>query len=609
MPNLLLLNISGAHYGVWEAAVSSAYGAKPLHHLPLSPPVIAGIAIIEDRSAVIADLGACLGHPPLASPRDGTFLIINANDKIAGFCVDGKVEGFECPPEGVLSLPPALATPVADTCALRGASLVPIINIGTLHDRLKQGLLELPSPEPGPPARAIDLSDVRRVRMLLVGGALFCVDAEDTDYTALGEGGIAPVPGQPRRLVGVTLHDGAAVPVMLPEAFLDFGTAACKKGLLLAGPRSARYGVGVDQDLGVVEGPDLTVLALPKLAAKPWLPAAALAKGNIWLLVDNNVFVAAEDTAVDRAGQAVFSPSSLFPARFQKSDTAIVEFSLLGTRHAIPKEEMKDDLALLPFVPVPGAPELVLGVAEHRGELLPVLDLAALFGRRSPIGTLSRMMHLVNGDFQALVITDEVAESRLLPVEAHCQMPIALPHQILYGCYLDEGMVRLILNVESLAAHFEKVAVREFVADLLPELREASAPESGLTATIAPAQHPDASNLLTDLPAGPPAGAPKADQEWAHSAVPPVIETVCQPEVARPGQDMHAGTAGYKQPVPHTGAGDAAQAAALETVGRRENARATAAEQPHGNKRDYAPRRRTSRQRKRHGLGLLNRRA
>ena len=151
MPNLLLLNFSGVHYGVWEDAVPSIVSAVPLHHLPLSPPVIAGIAIIDDRSAVIADLGACLGCPPLVNPRQGTFLIISANDTIAGFCVEGNVERLGCPPEHVLPLPPAVATSVADTCAVRGSSLLPIINIGHLHDRLKQGLLELPLPEPGPP--------------------------------------------------------------------------------------------------------------------------------------------------------------------------------------------------------------------------------------------------------------------------------------------------------------------------------------------------------------------------------------------------------------------------------------------------------------------------
>lgn len=579
MPNLLLLNISGARYGVWEDAVPSVIDAVPLHQLPLSPPVIAGIAILEDRSAVIADMGACLGRPPLASHRNGTFLIIDANDKIAGFCVEGKVEGFECPPERVLSLPPAVATPVADTCAIRGASLIPIINIRNLHDRLKQGLLELPFPEPGSPVRANDLSGVRGVRVLSVDGARFCVDAGDTGYAVLGEGGIAPVPVQSKRLAGVVLHDGAVVPVMLPGEFLGSGKVVDRKGILLAGPQGARYGVVVDQDLGVIEGPDLTVLALPMLAARPWLPAAALAKGKICLLVDSNLFAAPEETVVDQPMQAAFTPSSQFPMQFRKIDTAIVEFSLLGARHAVPQEEMKDDLAFLPIVPVPGMPELVLGVAELRGELLPVLDLAALFGRRSPIGKKSRMMHIVNGDFQALVITEEVAGSRRLPVETQRQVPIALPHQVLYGCYLDAGMVRLILNVEALAVHFEKTAVRELVASLSPELMETHALETESTAMVAQAQHPPvASSGLADLPADSQTEALEADQEQERAAVPSVTELLQQPEEnARPGQDIEAGTARDEQPVSHTGAGDAAPAAVFEEEKEKEDTQAEAA--------------------------------
>jgi len=365
------------------------------------------------------------------------------------------------------------------------------------------------------------------------------------------------------------------VPVMLPEAFSGFGKTA-SKGIILAGTQGARYGVAVDQDLGVVEGPDLTVLALPKLAAKPWLPAAALAKGRICLLVDSKAFADPEDTAMGRPIQAVFTPSSLFPAQFRKIGVAIVEFSLLGTRHAVPQEEMRDDLALLPIVPVPGTPEIVLGVAELRGELLPVLDLAALFGRRSPIGKNSRMMHIVNGDFQALVITGEVAGARLLPVETQRQVPIVLPHGVLYGCYLDAGGVRLILNVEALAVHFEKTAVREFVASLSPELLETSAHETAPTATIAPAQH--YSVTFSELPAGSPAGASETDQEWERGAVSPLIKTVYQPGGdTRFVQDLYAETSRDEQLVAHTGAGDAAHPAMRGEDRIGEDARAEAA--------------------------------
>ncbi|OGW34822.1 MAG: hypothetical protein A2X58_04205 [Nitrospirae bacterium GWC2_56_14] len=566
MPNLLLLNFNGVRYGVWEDAVPSVISAVPLHHLPLSPAVIAGIAIIDDRSAVIADLGACLGRTPLANPRQGTFLIIDANDTIAGFCVEGKVEGFECSPERVLSLPPAVATPVADTCAVRGSSLLPIINFGHLHDRLKQGLLELPLPEPGPPASACDLSGLRSIRVLSVGDAQFCVNAGDTAYAVLGEGGIAAVPVLSRRLAGVALHNGAAVPVMLPETFLGCVKADNRKGILLAGPQGARYAVAVDQDLGIVEGTDLAVLALPKLAAKPWLPAAAIARGKICLFVDSNVFAAPEDLALVQAEKMSFTPSSQFPAQFRKSDTAVVEFSLLGTRHAVPQEEMKDDLALLPFVPVPGTPEIVLGIAELHGELLPVLDLAALFGRRTPIGKKSRMMHLVNGDFHALVVTDEVAGSRQLPVGTQRQVPIALPHQVLYGCYLDAGMVRLILNVEALAVHFEKTAVRELVASLSLELMETSAFETGSTATMVSTQH---SAVASSVP---------AVLEAEHAVVQPMTETVSQSELAaHSGGDLDRGTAWDGPLVAPAGAGDVAQAAVSEEEGAGEDAPAKAA--------------------------------
>jgi len=532
MRNLLLITCGGVHYGVWKDEVPSLVGALPLHRLPLSPPAIAGVALFEDRSAVIADLGACLGCPPLKRPQDGTFLIINAGDSIAGFCAEGKVDGFECAPELVLSLPPVVATSVADTCAMRVASLIPIINIRSLHDRLKQGLLDVPSPEPGPPARACDLSGVRGVRVLSVGGARFCVDAGNTEYTALGEGGIAPVPVRSQRLAGVALHNGEVVPVMLPGALLGIRAQHGRKGMLLAGPQGARYGVAVDQDLGIVESRDLKVLALPVLAATPWFPAAVLAQGQICLLVDIGLFEAFEVIAGERPPLDVFKPESRFPTQFRKSATEVVEFSLLGARHAVPQEEMKDDLAVLPFVPVPGTPEIVLGVAELRGELLPVLDLAAIFGRRSPIGKQSRMMHIVNGAFQALVVTDEVAGNRHLPVESQRQVPIALPHQVLYGCYLEAGMVRLILNVESLAVHFEKTGVRELVASLSPDI----------------------------------AAQPVQTQEaWEQAAqVPPPAEIVHEPEEApSPDQDKDAETVEYETETAPTAAGDAVPAAAL----------------------------------------------
>jgi chemotaxis signal transduction protein/LysM repeat protein len=205
----------------------------------------------------------------------------------------------------------------------------------------------------------------------------------------------------------------------------------------------------------------------------------------------------------------------------------IVELSLLGTSIGVPKEEVKEVHSLLPISRIPHTAEIVMGVAELRGELLPVLDLAAVFGRRSAVNRKWRMVRIANGDFHALVVTEEVRGDRRLSLEDQKQLPLALPHQVLYGCYLDGGMVRLIMNVQSLAVHFEKAAVRELVTSLSPEpavaaardvfvgARPAAADGTEAAAPDAAAVPEPAPDLTGSAPAGPQSVVPAASPEAA----------------------------------------------------------------------------------------------
>lgn len=233
-----------------------------------------------------------------------------------------------------------------------------------------------------------------------------------------------------------------------------------------------------------------------------------------------------------------YTPTSRFPQQFLHSASAIVEFSLLGSRHAVPQEEVRDDYPLLPILPVPGTAEIVLGVAALQGELLPVLDLAALFGRRTPLSPQSRMLHLVNGDFQALLVTEEVTARQPLPLEVQRKIPIALPYQVLYGCYLAADMVRLILNVESLAVHFEKMAVRELVASLAPELlaapavASASSPPDATSTEVEPAGVVDPAETGDDAAASPAPSPASATIPEADAVVAPVTEAETDSAVA-----------------------------------------------------------------------------
>ena len=71
---------------------------------------------------------------------------------------------------------------------------------------------------------------------------------------------------------------------------------------------------------------------------------------------------------LDRAGQE------------EVAATRLIVFRLGADRFAVPVDDIAVILEVPAISPVPGTPAWVLGVANHRGDLLPVVDLAALLG-------------------------------------------------------------------------------------------------------------------------------------------------------------------------------------------------------------------------------------
>ncbi|MHB8844954.1 MAG: chemotaxis protein CheW [Nitrospirota bacterium] len=523
MKTLLLINIAGSRYGLWEDALTAVRGALPLHRLPLSPPAIAGIAILDDRSAVIADLAAALGSPPLKDHQNASFLIIDPREKIAGFVVAGAVDRIEHPAEQVLPVPAALSTPVIDACAVIDHAAVPIINIRALQERLKQGILEMPRPAGGIEASPHSGPQSFAVRAFLTGGERFCVNAAGTAFAPVSRERIATIPAGNDWLAGIAVHDHAVLPLVRLDGLLGIEARSDRGGMLIASADGGRHGLLVDEDLGIIDQKDLRMNELPALARQSWMPAAAVSSGKVYPLIEAGRVIPGRAEEEKRETAPSFTPDSEFPRKFRTGEVEVVEFSLLGASHAVPKDEVKEILPLLPISRIPHTAEIVMGVADLNGELLPVLDLAAVFGRRSAVNGKWRLMRIANGDFHALVVTEEVRGDRRLGLESQKLLPIALPHQVLYGCYLDGGFVRLIMNVQSLAVHFEKAAVRELVTSLAPE-----------TALAAVKSVPDApktpETILPDVPSWEWPAIPEAAPVSAD-AVPIQPKPVGTPEI------------------------------------------------------------------------------
>jgi chemotaxis signal transduction protein len=236
----------------------------------------------------------------------------------------------------------------------------------------------------------------------------------------------------------------------------------------------AGFGFLIDADRGALFSRDFQLKPLPPITLSRWMRSAAVRHGETLPLVDLGALLSAQPgDKEDKPLPERYSPDSRFSSLFGSEEVEVTEFSLLGARHALPRSEVQDTLGFKPYRRVPNVQPIVAGVTEYEGELLPVLDLAMVFGRRSLVTPEWRMLLVKNGDFRALVITEAVYGPRRVGLEAQRGVPIVLPHHVVYGCYPEASSVRLILNVEALAVHFDRALVKGFLRAISKEMEAA----------------------------------------------------------------------------------------------------------------------------------------
>lgn len=100
----------------------------------------------------------------------------------------------------------------------------------------------------------------------------------------------------------------------------------------------------------------------------------------------------------------------------------LLVFSLAGERYAVDTGHVHDVVPLRDVTPLPCTPSFVLGVVNHRGRILPVLDFRRLFGLAGegvPEGT--RLVAVEAGGMRFAIFADNVAGTIL--VEMRDVMP------------------------------------------------------------------------------------------------------------------------------------------------------------------------------------------
>jgi chemotaxis signal transduction protein/nucleoid-associated protein YgaU len=482
MRELFLVSCGGIRYGIWKDGILSLRSLDALHRIPLSPARIAGILIDDGRTVTLADLSACLGYPPSPGKEQtiaqGSILLMGQGEKVTGFVVSGEIEPQSIPADLLFPLPEFLKTPVFDCCAVDDGIPVPIINVAALYARAMQAgdqasvdSLQIPD------VQAQDVSGTDRIRFFTVAGERFAASAAGI-AEPVNPGVVTPLPGMPRYVQGVTFRDGRLLAVIDLPQLIKGQSAVPQSPMLIAEIAGDAYGLLVDGDGGILPAAAVAIKPVPMITRSPWLKQMVVRGGELVPLVDLAMALscsAAGSTADEKPLWQRYAPGSGFDDRFFRHDVDVLEFSLLGERHALPKEEVEEVIAFQPCRALPDAPSIVTGVVEHNGEILPVLDLAMMFGRRSLATPAWRMMLVNNGDFRALVVTETVFRERRLPSATHRAVPLKLPHHLMYGCYPDAEAVRIILNVEAIAVHFDESLIQKFLPALSPGMKMMSA--------------------------------------------------------------------------------------------------------------------------------------
>ncbi|MEX6504448.1 chemotaxis protein CheW [Pseudomonas zhanjiangensis] len=147
-------------------------------------------------------------------------------------------------------------------------------------------------------------------------------------------------------------------------------------------------------------------------------------------------------------------------------DNLVLPFRLSGQRLAVVLDQVVRVLPALRSTPLPGAPESICGLANVRGRLLPVVDLARRFGWSAPALDLWQpFIWLRSSKRELLLPVEHVEVVRAFASDDFTAAPDPrVPSILLRGVVRSAEGLLLIQDVEQLLSDSDEAQLVELLA-------------------------------------------------------------------------------------------------------------------------------------------------
>jgi outer membrane protein OmpA-like peptidoglycan-associated protein/chemotaxis signal transduction protein len=461
---VILFSLNESRYAVSKNDILFIKIIQKVHEIPFASAEFSHLSILNNKVVNLIDISIYLDCPRVNHEGPFSLLVLSEQEKLAGFFVNGMIKEEKLVSQPVLDIPDYLKTPYFHTCLFLDREIIPFIKIGELYKLIKKGDFKRPQFQFSV-KRMRKRPAINKFKIFEYNNQLFAISSKGIQSGIIKPEIVCNLPFAPSYMEGLVHYEGKVLPLIRLAAYMHLPVKKKEEGMFIYHVQEQSFGFLVAKEKEEITCKTGMVKTVPPImrttVQSHWLNEAIIDKEQIIPLVNlNSVLTNKPDNELIKPLDQMYKGSSLFSSKIYKEKITVFEFPILGAFCAVPESEVEAVVNLSSIWPLPAVSSIILGITLYKDEIIPVLDLAMCYGKRSSIQDNWKMILIKNGNFRAFIVTKAVSGKQVLPLDIQKRLPLSLPHPIVYGCYLKEKHVSLIFNVMAAAVHFNTPIVK-----------------------------------------------------------------------------------------------------------------------------------------------------